>query len=102
MTQLKQMLLFGAFVWMNRNSCDQKLGNTRQDGDQVLCVILLCSYIHKTFKKNVEVLKFSFSRKVSKTKGEEKQHKAKRLKSKKILEGEKIISVRRRNSLLEI
>lgn len=81
------MLLFGAFVWMNRNSCDQKLGNTRQDGDQVLCVILLCSYIHKTFKKNVEVLKFSFSRKVSKTKGEEKQHKAKRLKSKKNTRG---------------
>lgn len=52
-----------AFIWRIRldesNSCDHKLGNTRQDGDQVLCVILLCSYIHKTLKK-VEVMKFSF------------------------------------------
>lgn len=32
------MLLFGAFVWMNRKSCDHKLGNTGRDGDQVLCV----------------------------------------------------------------
>lgn len=69
---------------MNWNSCDQKLGNTRQDGGSgAVCNSLMLLYSQNIKKKNVEVMKFSFSRKVSKTKGEEKQHKAKLLKSKK-------------------
>lgn len=82
---------------MNRKSCDHKLSNTGQDGDQVLgvcsdvkenavCNSLMLLYSQNR-KNNLEVMKFSFSRKVSKTKGEEKQHKGKRLKSKKNTRG---------------
>lgn len=88
-----------AFIWRIRldesNSCDHKLGNTRQDGDQVLCVILLYSYIHKTLKKrgsNEIFIRGKFQRlkvKKSNTKRNDLNQK--------ILEGEKI-----RNSLLEI
>lgn len=46
------MLLFGALVWMNRNSCDQKLGNTRQDGGSgAVCNSLMLLYSQNIKKK---------------------------------------------------